>query len=266
MPGNSCMDLAQLRSVGALDDRGSGTPVLMVHGIGGSHCVFEAQVQTLSSAARTIRYDLRGSGRHRASARMSVQDWLDDLVALLDELAIDRIHGVGHSLGTLVLQEFAARHPQRVLSLALLGVNRGPSEERRAAMRERAQQVASGGIGPMLGTLMQAGPSPHTRSNAPIALALLREMLLAQDASNYAWTCEAMAAAARPDLAAWTGPLLLIAGADDRVSPPEISTAMAAERPHSRVVVLPDCGHWMPIEQPRQVAQELRDFLGTAGP
>ena len=95
---------------------------------------------------------------------------------------------------------------------------------------------------------------------------LLREMLLAQDARNYAWTCEAMAAATRADLADWTGPLLLIAGADDRVSPPEISTAMAAERPHSRVVVLPDCGHWMPIEQPREVAQELRDFLGSAGP
>ncbi len=258
------MNVAQLKAAGALEDTGSGTPVVMVHGIGGTLSVFEAQVQALGGTMRTIRYDLRGSGRHRAAQAMGVQDWVADLVALLDELGCARIHGVGHSLGTLVLQELAARHPARVASLALLGINRGPSEERRAAMRERARQVASGGIGPMINTLMQAGPSAHTRANAPLTMGLLREMLLAQDPQAYAWTCEAMAAASRPQLQAWDGPLLLVAGADDKASPPEISQALAAERPGTRIVVLPECGHWMPIERPAEVARELRAFLAAA--
>ena len=110
------------------------------------------------------------SGRHRAARPLRVQDWVDDLAGLLDALHIERFHGVGHSLGTLVLQEFAAREPQRVASLALLAINRGPSEERRAAMRERARKVAAGGIGPLIETLIQAGPSPQTRADAPLRL------------------------------------------------------------------------------------------------
>jgi 3-oxoadipate enol-lactonase len=254
-------DKDQLLRAGALDVRGSGYPVVFIHGLGGTLNVWEPQVRMLATRFKTIRYDLRGSGRHRASAPLSMEQWTDDLRQLLDELGVERAHFVGHSLGTLIIQHFAARFRERAGSLALLGVNRSPPEARRASVRQRADEVREHGIAALVDSLIGSVPSPVTRERKPVAIAAIREMICAQDVDGYAWTCEAMAASWRPDLSAFSGRLLLIAGADDNVSPEQVSRAMAQEYPAADLLVLPECGHWIPLEQPDSVNEALHGFL-----
>ncbi len=251
----------QLQRSGALDVRGSGCPVVFIHGLGGTLNVWEPQIRMLETCFKTIRYDLRGSGRHPASEPLSMEVWIDDLRQLLDELEVERAHFVGHSLGTLIVQHFVASFPQRAGSLALLGVNRSPPEARRASVRQRAEDVREYGVAAIVDSLIDSALSPFTRERKPVTIAAIREMICGQDVDGYAWTCEAMAASRRPDLAGFSGRLLLISGADDNVSPVQISRAMAREYPTAELRVLSECGHWIQLEQAESVNEALHAFL-----
>jgi 3-oxoadipate enol-lactonase len=94
----------------------------------------------------------------------------------------------------------------------------------------------------------------------------VRESLLRQGSEAYASSCEALADAQAADVSMCRLPVLLVTGDEDVVTPPQAVRALA-ERFHSappvRVVVLPRCGHWTPIERPEECARELRDFLSS---
>lgn len=258
------MSLLRLPS-SAIDIRGQGQPVVMVHGLGGTLNVWEPQVRALSFEYQTVRFDLRGSGRHPSEGPLSVEAWAEDLAGLMDELHFERAHLIGHSLGTLVVQTYAARNLERVASMSLIGVNRAPPDARREAVRRRAAEVRSNGIASVVDGLLDSVPAPRTRSEQPVVMAAIREMIIGQSDEGYAATCESMAASTRPDLHAYAGPMLLIAGEQDTVSPPDLSRAMAAEFKSAELLVLPDCGHWIPLEQAAAVNAALASFLRRTG-
>ena len=245
----------------AVLEEGEGDAVVLVHGLGGTLSVWEPQAHRLKDAYRVVRYDQRGSGASKASGPLSIDAWADDLARLLDTLDLERAHLVGHSLGTLVLQQFAVRQPGRVASLALLGINRSPPEARRAQVMKRADEVREHGVASIVDGLLESAPSAHSRRHAPAAMAAIREMLSRQDDRDYAASCEAMARSTRPHLSTLSMPMLLVAGLADTISPPALSRDLAAERPSARLVELPDCGHWMPLEQPEAVTDALLSFL-----
>ena len=240
---------------------GTGPAVLMLHGLGGTLSVWEPQAAAIAAAFTAIRYDSRGAGGSPAERPLSIAGWVDDLAALMDALGLEKAHLVGHSLGTLVAQHFAARFPERVSSLALCGINRSPPDARRASVRQRAEDVRRHGMAPLVDTLLAGATSAHSRRHAPAAMAAIREMLSRQVDRDYAWSCEAMAEGTRPDLSSLDAPLLLVCGLDDTVSPPQLSRELAAERSGTTLVEIADCGHWMPLEQPERVTRALLDFL-----
>jgi pimeloyl-ACP methyl ester carboxylesterase len=87
-----------------------------------------------------------------------------------------------------------------------------------------------------------------------------------QDPDGYARTCDALADAEAAAVERIEAPVLLVTGDDDGVAPPQQVRALA-EKLHgaksTRIVVLPRCGHWTPIERPEECARELREFLAT---
>jgi pimeloyl-ACP methyl ester carboxylesterase len=106
--------------------------------------------------------------------------------------------------------------------------------------------------------------SADTRARLPLAVAFVRESLVRQDPDGYARSCFALADAPAAAVDQITAPVLLVTGDEDIVAPPQAVRAMA-EKLHRarsvRVVVLPKCGHWTPVERPEECARELRTFL-----
>jgi pimeloyl-ACP methyl ester carboxylesterase len=114
--------------------------------------------------------------------------------------------------------------------------------------------------------LLNSAISAETRQRSPLAVAFVRESLMRQDSDGYARTCDALAEAGAAPVDRIEVPVLLVTGDEDGVAPPQ-SVRAFAEKLHAaqstRVVVLPRCGHWTPIERPEACARELRDFLAS---
>ena len=252
-----------------VEDEGEGDAVVCVHGLGGSTNTFQPVLPALARQ-RVIRVDMPGSARsHRVEGALTIERFVDTLLSVCNRLGVARAHWLGHSLGTIVCQHVAVAAPKLVRSVALFGPLIAPPEPARAAIRARAQKARTEGVAGMHEialALLGAAISAETRQRAPLAVAFVRESLMRQDPDGYARTCDALAEAAPAAVERIEAPVLLVTGDEDGVAPPQSVRAMA-EKLHraksTRVVVLPRCGHWTPIERPEECARELREFLAS---
>jgi 3-oxoadipate enol-lactonase len=250
----------------AAEEEGEGDVVVCVHGLGGTSNSFTPLMPVLARF-RVLRIDLPGSGRsHRVEGALSMQRMVDALLTVCARLNVERAHWVGHSMGTIVLQHLAVAQPKCVKSLVLFGALPAPPDAARAALRTRAAKARSEGVGGMQAiaeSLVLAATSADTRARLPGAIAFVRESLMRQDPDAYARSCEALADAMPAAIERIDVPTLLVTGGDDAVAPPQVSRAISERMPNARVVVLPRCGHWTPVERPEECARELRDFLAA---
>jgi 3-oxoadipate enol-lactonase len=245
----------------AVEIDGQGDAVVFVHGLGGTSNVFTPQVLALAGRYRTVRPDLPGSGRSAASGPLSIGGFADAIARLARVLGIERAHFIGHSLGTIVCQHIAVNEPRLVRSLALFGPLLAPPDPARQAMRERAGRARAEGMGGIADAILQAAVSGDTKANNPVAVALVRELLLRQDAEGYARTCEALAGAAAADVKRIACQTLLVTGDEDTVASPSSARAMAEQIKGARVTVLNRCGHWSTLERATECSAALKEFL-----
>ena len=233
----------------AVESGGQGDAVIFVHGLGGSSNVFTPQVMALGSRYRTVRPDLPGSARSPAGSQISIEGLADAMMRIAGVLGVERAHFVGHSMGTIVCQHIAANEPKLVRSLTLFGPLLAPPDPARQAMRDRAAKARAEGMADIADAIVQGATSGDTKSNNPVGVALVRELLMRQDAEGYARNCEALAAAQPADTARIDCPVLLVTGDEDGVAPPSNVRAMAQQIKGARVTVLNRCGHWTTLER-----------------
>jgi 3-oxoadipate enol-lactonase len=252
----------------AVEEEGEGPAIVCVHGLGGSSNTFTPLMPALARH-RVIRVDLPGSGRsQRVEGVLSIEGYVETLLSVCARLGVTRAHWLGHSMGTIVVQHIAASQPKLVASVALFGPLIEPPEAARMAMKARAAKAREGAAGmhEITQALLNAAISADTRQRLPVAMACVRESLMRQDGDAYARSCEALAGAQAAAVDRIEAPVLLVTGDEDGVAPPQAVRAMAdrlrAAR-NTRVVVLPRCGHWTPVERPEECQRELRDFLAA---
>jgi 3-oxoadipate enol-lactonase len=252
----------------AVEEEGEGPSIVCIHGLGGSSNTWTPLMPALARH-RVIRIDLPGSGRsQRVEGPLSIERYVAAVLDVCARLDVTRAHWLGHSMGTIVVQHVAATQPRLVASVALFGPLITPPEAARTAMKARADKAREGATGmhEITQGLLNAAISSDTRSRLPLAVAFVRESLMRQDGEAYARSCEALASAQAAAVERIEAPMLLVTGDEDGVAPPQAVRAMA-DRLHgarsTRVVVLPRCGHWTPVERPEECQRELRDFLQT---
>ncbi|MET9793664.1 bifunctional fumarylacetoacetate hydrolase/alpha/beta hydrolase family protein [Streptomyces canus] len=244
-----------------VEKTGQGSPVVLIHGLGGATTVYDPQVAALAEHHTVLRYDLSGHGRSRGNGTPSITGWVEELTALLDAEGIEETAVVAHSMGTLVASTFAAAYPGRVTKLALLGAVRAQGPQAKEATRVRARAVREGGMSAVADTLVSVATSEQTRTERPLAAALVRELLLGQDPDSYAAACDALLAAEEPDFASIKAPVLLLTGSDDKISSLAINDDIFALLPSARLHVIEGIGHWQTLEAPEDVTRHLQDFL-----
>jgi 3-oxoadipate enol-lactonase len=249
------------------DTRAASVPVLLSHSLATDLRMWDPQVVgaggTLSRNYRILRYDTRGHGGSSVPpGPYSVAMLADDVGGLLDALEVERVHFVGLSLGGMIGQEFALRHPDRLVSLVLCGavaktpLEAGPVWDERIAtarargMKEHAQ--------PPLARWFTA---PFMAAN-PGVMEWVGGMIMATDPEGYAGCAQAVRAHDCTDrLMGITVPTLVVAGSDDPGVPVEAADALRQAIPGARLAVIERASHLMNVEQPEQFTRVLSAFL-----
>ncbi|MFJ5956984.1 alpha/beta fold hydrolase [Paenarthrobacter sp. NPDC092416] len=245
----------------SVEIRGSGTPVLMMHGIGGSANSCGLLAERLSNHGyRTFAWDAPGYGQ---STDASVEeDHADIAAALLSELGIGPVHVFGTSWGGVIGAQLAARHPELVSSLVLASSTRGSCITRESAdrMLKRIRE------------LKDAGPTAFAarrfrRLVSPVTTVQIAEAVRADMASvrlpGYSAAARMMARTNNTVvLTALNVPCLVVVGRDDFVTGVEESRFVAKLVPGARFEILEDAGHAALQEQPEMMAETILDFWG----
>jgi 3-oxoadipate enol-lactonase/4-carboxymuconolactone decarboxylase len=234
-------------------------PLLLIHSLGTSLHVWDAQAEALSASFRVIRPDLRGHGLTTVTkGPYSIAQLAQDMLAMLDTLDVGQAHVAGLSIGGLVAQSLAAQAAHRVASLILCDTAMviPPPEgwhTRAALVRANGMQAVAE---PVMARWVTAG-----YLGTPQA-AGLRAMLLRTDPEGYAGAAEAIAA---EDLSAssakLTIPTLILVGDQDLATPLTSAEAMHRAIVGSTLIVLKDAAHIPTVETPDAVTSAIRSFL-----
>jgi pimeloyl-ACP methyl ester carboxylesterase len=240
--------------------------ILCLHGIGSNAMGWRFLLAGLSPRARVIAWNAPGymlSDNFKAAAPTPGQ-YVECAVALLDALGVKGpVCVVGSSFGSMLAACLAARHPQRVAKLALLGASRGQRWKGKEARAEMlAMREASIAEGPMAlarsrsDNLVAAGTPEEVR-------ALVRGVVAATNPRGYLQAARcADAADVIEDFAPRIGcPTLCITGDADTVNPMVVGRAVAASIPKARFVAPEKVGHLPEIEAPTRTLGLLRDFF-----
>jgi len=256
----------ELTSIGTkdlfLETTGTGPDVVLVHGLGGATPFYDPLVTDLAGGFRFTRYDFNGHGRSPLSGELSIETLAEELAEVIKtQTTSGTAHVVGHSMGTLIVQQLAATHPELVDKIVLLGPVRAQPDQAKAATRARAALVREQGMSAVADAISRGATSDQAAGHNRLLRPLVRELLLGQDAEAYAQACEALAAATNPDLAEIQAKVLLITGDEDAVSPPPLNETMASELANAERHTITGIGHWTALEAPDLVADYIAPFL-----
>jgi len=256
----------RLRTSETVGSGGDASPALvLVHGAGMDGSVWSAQLDRLAAAGRRVyAVDLPAHGQSQGPPLTSPRALGRWLVGLLDAMDLESGALAGHSMGALAVLEAAARAPDRVRALALLGVAPRMPVHPDLLASARARDVAAAE------TIVAWGHAPEALARAaagepPVgAVAHVRELLGQAARSGLLHTdlaaCdgygEGLSAAARVRC-----PTRLVLGSMDRMTPAKAGRKLAGAIAGAAVEELPDCGHMMMTEKPEATAEALARVL-----
>ncbi|MBM3490487.1 MAG: alpha/beta hydrolase [Alphaproteobacteria bacterium] len=237
--------------------------ILMVHGASFDGTVWVLQTRYFAWHGRNVlALDLPGHGRTEGPLLGSIEAMADWLIAVLDAVEAKQAALCGHSMGALVTLACAARHPERVSALALLGAAAAiPVNDELLASAQAGEHLAMDLINSWgFGRRAQAGVHRvpglwMMKGGLRILEASARDVLYTDLKACNDWKAGAGAAAAV------RCPTQLVLGERDVMTPLKAGRELAAMIAGARVAVLPSIGHIMPIEAPDETLDVLKGFL-----
>ena len=243
----------------------SAPPLVLANSLGTDARIWDPVIDRLAARYRVVSYDKRGHGLSDApDGDYGLDDHLDDLAGLLLHLGIERLALAGVSIGGLIAQGFALRHPERLAALVLCDT--APKVGDAAMWNQRIAAVRENGLAAIAEAVMTRWFSEGFRQGQADELAGWRNMFLRMPAEGYAGTCAALRDAdLRDAIGAIATPTLVVVGEQDLSTPVELVRSMAEAIAGAQFAIIPDCGHIPSIEQPQALVALMTKFLNEVG-
>jgi 3-oxoadipate enol-lactonase len=246
--------------------QGQGAPVVLSHALGLDLTMWDDFAAHLATTHEVARYDHRGHGGSAVPPGPYTLDQLvDDAARLVREWGRGPVVWIGLSMGGMVGQGLAIRHPELVKGLVLANTTAQYPAAAQDAWSQRIAAVEAGGMAAVADMVVERYLHADFRAAYPERASALREQLLRSDAAGYVASCRAVRAVDWLDrLQAIRVPTLVIAGARDVGAPPAMAQAIAERIAGSKLVVLDDASHLSVAEVPDQFGAAVRELLGRA--
>lgn len=241
------------------DTGGGGTPVILLHAATGSSRVWDFQFAAFAAAGyRVIAFDRRGWGRTEVTSGGPAGTAADDLLALLDQFHLDRVHVIGTAAGGFVALDFVLSYPQRVRSLVVANSIGGVEDPDYVAMGRRIRPPEFDKLPP---EFREVGPSYRAANPEGTARWVELEKISRPPGPR---------AAPQPLRNPITFsllenihvPTLLLTGGADLYAPPPILPLFAARIRGAETLVIPEAGHSAYWEQPETFNRAVLQFIG----
>ncbi len=237
--------------------------LVLSHALGCDLTMWDDLANQLSEDCRVIAYDHRGHGGSAAPQGFySMADLADDAAALLRELDTGPVVWVGLSMGGMVGQELALRHPSLVRALVLGNTTSRYPEAAREAWQQRIVTVREQGIAAIADAVMGRYFHDAFRAGHAATVARFRRRLLSTDSTGYMGCCNAVGMIDTTErLGAIAVPTLVIAGELDQGTPVGMSETVQQAIQGATLLVLPNASHLGAVEQPALFASAVAGFL-----
>lgn len=271
MPKTKVNDIELYYEVhGKVAPQGKGAPLVLISGLGYPLWQWHLMVPYLEGHFQVVTLDNRGVGQSDKPAGPYTASMLaKDVVGLLDALGIDQAVVMGHSMGGFIAQALALDYPPRVNKLILAATNFGGP--RHVPVTAEAMAVLSDVKSDPLtrlrnGIVISTAPGFAERQPELIQKWLDWRVANPLDLAGYqaqmgiGIALLAEAAAFESKLPNISAPTLILFGAHDKVVPPANADLLAKQVPGSQIRILPDAGHFFPLEVPEEAAQVIIQF------
>ncbi len=241
--------------------------VVLSHALGCDQSMWDGLANSLANDAampcRVISYDQRGHGGSDAPpGSYTMAELADDAARLLRELDSGPVIWIGLSMGGMVGQELALRHPALVAALVVANTTSSYPEAARAAWRERISTVQAQGVEAIADAVMARYFHDAFRAAHPATIERYRQRLVTTDVTGYLGCCAAVGGVDTTErLAQIAAPTLVIAGELDMGAPVAMSHTLADAIPGAQLIVLAQASHLSAIEQPAAFAGAITQFL-----
>lgn len=248
------------------DISGQGPWLTLSHSLAAHSGMWKPQLEALERHFTVLRYDIRGHGGSAATpAPYTMAQLADDAHALLQHLGVARTHWLGLSLGGMIGQTLAIRHPEALDRVVLADTTGRVPPEGAAMWAERARTALSDGLQPLVQPTLARWFTEPFRQRHPEVMAEIGAMIAATPAQGYAGCCTAIAPLDTLEaLRAMRSPALVLVGDQDQGTPPAAARAIASHWPGAQLQIIEDAAHLPNIEQATVFNESVLRFLTAA--
>ena len=239
----------------------NGRPTLMLsNSLGTNLNMWEPQMKALTQVFRVIRYDRRGHGKsHVPPGPYSMERFGRDVLAILDDLNIDKVHWCGLSMGGMVGQWLGANAPERMGKIILS--NTACYYPDPTNWHNRIKAVKEGGMAGVADTVIATWLTADFREREPEITANVKAMLLASPVQGYLACCEAVSTLDQRELLPKIeSQTLVIAGRHDNATPVSAAELIRSRIPDARMTIL-DAAHISNVERTDAFTDAVIGFL-----
>ena len=221
--------------------------VVCLHGSGADSIVWSAQLSRLRRKHNIIAPDLPAHGRSEGPTLKSATNYAEWLNVFTQELGLKRFFLMGHSFGGAIAQEYTRRHPEQITGLVLIGTGT------RFQLSGTYLELFEKGLNPEDSTVRQQLPEQFCE-----AFAFLK------DNSSPALHADLLAAGrfdSRDWISSITAPALIVRGANDCVTPPDMPAELADMLPNAELAIIEDSGHVVMLEARDAFNERVNTFF-----
>ena len=243
----------------------NGHAVLLLHAFPLSAAMWQPQIDDLAEAGlRVIAPNAFGIDGSEKKESWNFTEYSHELVLLLDSLNIEKVTIVGLSMGGYQAFEFYRLYPGKTASLVLCDTRAdGDAPEARSAREEFTSAIELGGSTEAIRRMIPNYFTPATYSRNPELVTQAETIIRAQSATviNAAMRAIMMRSDAGPLLATISCPVLVLNGAEDKLTTADTAKSISSRIPHSKLQLLADAGHISNMEQPEAFNRALLDHI-----
>ena len=245
--------------------RQTATPVVLIHGFPFSHEMWQPQIELLKSKYRVIAYDVRGHGNSEVGdGQYLIEFFVDDLIALLDHLKIEKTILCGLSMGGYTALRAVERNPERFHALILCDTSsEADTNETKLRRAATIRAVKRDGVKAFAETFVKAVFAPESLENRADIVRFIRDAIGSTSPIGICGTLLALAGRTETtsSLPSIKLPTLILVGELDKLTPPAISRMMQSKLPNSELHILPRAAHLSNLENPEEFNTHLLNFL-----